>query len=554
MTENPQAGTHEREGHGGEQVVAVALDYGVDTLFTLSGAHVFPVYDGAVTAPEPLRLLDVRHEQTAVFAAEGLAKLTRRPGLAVVTAGPGVTNTVSAVTTAHFNGSPVVVLGGRAPAWRWGTGSLQEMDHVPLLAPVTRHAATVTEPDAVGAGVRAAFEAATTPHRGPAFVDVPMDVLFTRGQIDTTPQPPAPPTASEPDDGALGAAVTALRAAHRPVLVLGSDVWTGGADVAAREVAEQLGLPVITNGMGRGVLPAGHPQLVTRARSKAFKEADVVVVVGTPLDFRLGYGAFSGGAAVVHVVDAADQLAGHVELAAGLAGDLTTSLRELGRRLDGGLRPEVPAWTAELREAARSAVDADADVLASDADPVHPARIYGELNRRLADDAVVVGDGGDFVSFAGRFVEPRTPGGWMDPGPFGCLGTGPGYAIAARLARPSSQVVLLLGDGAAGFSLMDVDTMVRHRLPVVMVVGNNGVWGLEKHPMNFLYGYDVVADLAPQTRYDQVVRSLGGDGELVTRPEEIGPALDRAFASGVPYLVNVITDPAVAYPRSTTGI
>ena len=548
-------GAEQREGHGGEQVVAVARDFGVDTLFTLSGAHVFPVYDGAVTAPEPLRLLDVRHEQTAVFAAEGLAKLTRRPGLAVVTAGPGVTNTISAVTTAHFNGSPVVVLGGRAPAWRWGTGSLQEMDHVPLLAPVTRHAQTVSEPDAVGAGVRAAFEAATTPHRGPAFVDVPMDVLFTRGQIDTTPRPPEPPTATEPDDGALDAAVSVLREATHPVLVLGSDVWTGGADATAREVAERLALPVITNGMGRGVLTAGHPQLVTRARSKALAGADVVVVVGTPLDFRLGYGAFGDGAAkVVHVVDAADQLAGHVELAAGLAGDLSATLLELARRLEGGLRAEVASWTAELRDAARAAVEGDADALASDADPVHPARIYGELNRRLADDAVVVGDGGDFVSFAGRFVEPRSPGGWMDPGPFGCLGTGPGYAIAARLARPSSQVVLLLGDGAAGFSLMDVDTMVRHNLPVVMVVGNNGVWGLEKHPMNFLYGYDVVADLTPQTRYDQVVQALGGDGELVTRPEEIGPALDRAFASGVPYLVNVVTDPAVAYPRSTTGI
>jgi len=180
--------------------------------------------------------------------------------------------------------------------------------------------------------------------------------------------------------------------------------------------------------------------------------------------------------------------------------------------------------------------------------------VYGELAKVLDPDAVVIGDGGDFVSYAGKYVEPRRPGGWLDPGPYGCLGTGLGYAIAARIARPSAQVVLLLGDGAAGFSLMDADTLVRHRLPVVMICGNNGIWGLEKHPMRALYGYDVAADLQPECRYDEVVRALGGAGELVTRPDEIEGALRRAFAAGVPYLVNVATDPAVAYPRSTTGV
>jgi acetolactate synthase-1/2/3 large subunit len=199
-------------------------------------------------------------------------------------------------------------------------------------------------------------------------------------------------------------------------------------------------------------------------------------------------------------------------------------------------------------------VAADGPLLASDADPIHPMRIYGELAKILDSDAVVIGDGGDFVSYAGKYIEPRRAGNWLDPGPYGCLGTGLGYAIAARIARPSAQVVLLLGDGAAGFSLMDADTLVRHRLPVVMIVGNNGIWGLEKHPMQALYGYDVAADLQPQCRYDQVVAALGGAGELVTSPAGIGPALRRAFGSGVPYLVNVSTDPRVSYPRSTTGI
>ncbi|MDA8323417.1 MAG: thiamine pyrophosphate-dependent enzyme, partial [Actinomycetota bacterium] len=217
-------------------------------------------------------------------------------------------------------------------------------------------------------------------------------------------------------------------------------------------------------------------------------------------------------------------------------------------------RPWTADWLPRLTAAARAAVDADAPLLASDAFPIHPMRIYSELARVLDPDAVVIGDGGDFVSYAGKYIEPRQPGNWLDPGPYGCLGTGLGYAIAARIARPSAQVVLLLGDGAAGFSLMDVDTCVRHRLPVVIVCGNNGIWGLEKHPMQALYGYDVAADLQPECRYDQVVTALGGGGELVRRPEEIGPALRRAFDSGVPYLVNIATDPAVAYPRSTTGV
>jgi len=351
------------------------------------------------------------------------------------------------------------------------------------------------------------------------------------------------------------------------VLVLGSDVWLGGAETAARAAAEELRLPVITNGQGRGVLPSGHDLLVTRARSVAFREADLVVVAGTPLDFRLGYGEFGGAdggppAQVVHVADAPDQIATHRPLAASAAGDLAAfftalpgAVRAAGRAGAAGRGPAwEESWLPRLRAARTEAMAADSALLASDADPIHPMRVYGELARLLDNDAVVIGDGGDFVSYAGKYIEPRRPGGWLDPGPYGCLGTGLGYAIAARIARPSAQVVLLLGDGAAGFSLMDADTLVRHRLPVVMVCGNNGAWGLEKHPMQALYGYDVVADLQPRCRYDEVVQALGGAGEIVTRPDGIAPALRRAFASGVPYLVNVITDPAIAYPRATTGI
>jgi acetolactate synthase-1/2/3 large subunit len=263
----------------------------------------------------------------------------------------------------------------------------------------------------------------------------------------------------------------------------------------------------------------------------------------------------------VHVTDAPDQLASHCPLAGKASGDLTAFFTGLAAEVAAAPGPASRRladrrreWLARLQDAARAAIAADAGLLASDAQPIHPMRVYGELTRQLADDAVVIGDGGDFVSFAGKYVEPAQPGHWLDPGPFGCLGTGLGYAIAARLARPSAQVVLLLGDGAAGFSLMDVDTLVRHGLPVVMVCGNNGGWGLEKHPMRALYGYDVAADLQPGCRYDEVVRALGGAGELVTEPGQIGPALRRAFAAGAPYMVNVVTDPEIAYPRSTTGV
>jgi thiamine pyrophosphate-dependent acetolactate synthase large subunit-like protein len=553
---DPRAGAV--AGHAGDLAVAVARAHGVETMFTLSGAHVFPMYDGAVKADPPMRILDVRHEQTAAFAAEATGKLTRVPGLAVLTAGPGVTNGVSAIAQARFAGSPMVVVGGRAPANRWGSGSLQELDHPPIVAPIAKLARTVHTADDVLAGVHEAFTAARTAHRGPAFVDVPMDELFNSA---SGPAPvPSPAGSREPDPDAVAMIADLLGRSQRPVLVLGSDVWADGAEEAALRLVETLGLPAITNGMGRGVVPRGHRLLVSRARGEALGTSDLVLVVGTPLDFRLGYGVFGGKegappARVVHLADTPDQVSGHAELAGAASGDLALLLDALLSAVDKLDRvPDWSAWVGDLRAAVAAATERDAALLGAEADPIHPARIYGELVPRLADDAVVIGDGGDFVSFAGRFVEPRRPGGWLDPGPYGCLGAGVGAAIAARLTRPTAQVTLLLGDGAAGFSLMDVDTLVRHRLPVVMVVGNNAAWGLEKGPMQMLYGYDVAADLSPATSYDGVVRALGGAGETVTDPRDIGPALDRAYAAGVPYLVNVVTDVSAAYPRATFGV
>ena len=294
------------------------------------------------------------------------------------------------------------------------------------------------------------------------------------------------------------------------------------------ELVEALGIPTITNGMGRGIIPGGHPLLVTKARGQAFSGADLVVVVGTPLDFRLGYGVFGGKegttpARVVHVADSAGQVAQHATLADSVSGDLSAILRGSRRPSSGTDLSAGRPGSRTCRPTGAQAAARDAELLSAEADPIHPARIYGELLPRLADDAVVIGDGGDFVSFAGKYVEPKRPGGWLDPGPYGCLGAGLGASIAARLARPSAQVVLLLGDGAAGFSLMDVDTLVRHDLPVVMVMGNNSAWGLEKGPMQMIYGYDVAADLAPQTPVRR-----GGPGARRCRGDGHRPEADRA--------------------------
>lgn len=530
-------------GHGGRLALAALRPFGVDELFTLSGGHVFPLYDAAHHAG--MRIVDVRHEQSAVFAAEAVAKLQRRPALAVLTAGPGVTNGVSALTGAHFNGSPVVVLAGRAPAFRWGSGSLQELDHLPLIAPVTKHAATVSDTGGICAAVQTAATEAVSAHRGPVFLDFPLEVLYDKGSGQVH-EPRIPVV--EPDPEQVERAATLLASARRPVFVAGSDVYTGDAIEAMREAAQAFQVPVFTNGMGRGALAPGHPLAFTRTRRAALSGADLIVVIGTPLDFRLDFGDFKG-CPVVHIVDAPSQKATHVTPAAAPTGDLRLILTALADFR--GPRENHDAWIKSLRDAENQAKARDAEVMNADSEPIKPARVYAQLRQVLAPDAVTIGDGGDFVSYAGRFLEPSMPGAWLDAGPFGCLGTGMGYAIGARITYPDRQICVLMGDGAAGFSLMDAETLVRHRLPVVIVVGNNGIWGLEKHPMRALYGYDVAADLQPELHYDDVVRALGGAGETVRRAADIGPALHRAFASGVPYLVNILTDPADAYPRSS---
>jgi acetolactate synthase-1/2/3 large subunit len=351
-----------------------------------------------------------------------------------------------------------------------------------------------------------------------------------------------------PDADAIEHIGKLVSSSERPVLIAGGDVYWGWAEHAMRAFAEAARVPVFVNGMGRGTLPADHELAFSRSRSIALKEADLVVVAGTPLDFRLGFGRF-GDAQVVHLCDAPSEVAPHATLAASAAGDLDTTFSALAET--GAPAGRHDDWVTRLRDDENAKRAAEQPSLDAATSPIKPARVYGELRKRLAREAIVIGDGGDFVSYAGKLVESYEPGTFLDPGPYGCLGMGPGYALAAALAHPGRQVVLMLGDGAIGFALGDFESLVRHGANVTAIVGNNGIWGLEKHPMQALFGYDVVAELSPGIRYDQVVSALGGHGELVQEPKELGPALDRAFSTPGVSLVNVLTDPSDAYPRSS---
>jgi acetolactate synthase-1/2/3 large subunit len=531
------------------ELLALALKRaGVSHLFTLNGGHIWPILTGATE--HGLRIVDVRHEQSAAFAAEGWAKVTRECGVAAVTAGPGVTNSASALAQAQSNDSPLFVIGGRAPIARWGMGSLQEMDHVAVVASLTKKALTLGSADeAYGLGAEC-IRTALSRRTGPVFMDVPIDVFFGAADVPEATEHLTPDRGPSPDPDAIHSVVRLLQEARRPAVIAGGTVWWSHAETELKALVEGAHLPLCVNGLARGMLPAGHPLFFPRARGPALGEADLILVIGVPLDFRLNFGqppVFAEDAKIVYIdVDGHRK---HRAAAVSILGDVKAALAALAGAADG--TPERIPWLEKLREAEAASRRRDEAMTQSDSSPVHPARLIAEVDRFCDPDAIFIGDGGDFVSFAGRLIERPKPGRWIDPGPFGCLGSGPAYAMAAKLARPDRQVILLSGDGAFGFSGMEFDTMVRHRIPVVCVVGNNGIWALEKHPMLNLLGVSVAADLGHRTRYDKVVEALGGHGELVERPDQIRPALDRAFKSGLPACINVICDPDAEYPRSS---
>src|SRR3954447_7452891 len=532
-TEGGEPPADEGPVHGGKLVARALADRGVSKLFTLSGGHLFSIYDGCVA--EGIDLIDTRHEQAAAWAAEGYAKAPRRPGVAALTAGPGVTNGMSAIAGAKFNRSPLVVLGGRAPEMRWGSGSLQEIDHLPFVSPLVKSAVTVKDPAEIPAATAAAIDLALTHPTGPVFVDYPLDVVFAEAEAAVPPQLiPDLPVAEGVEEAAK-----LLAGAERPAIMAGTGLYWAHGEDALRELAEALQVPVFLNGMGRGCLPADHELYFSRARGKGLKEADVALVAGVPLDFRLGFGqSFGEETKIVYLDVAPNELHRNRRPDLELVGDIAKTLEEMkGAAGSGGDSSDrANNWLTTLREVETEKRLAEEPELNDDRSPLHPMRVYKELKEVLPRDAIVIGDGGDFVSYAGRVIDTYESGTWMDPGPYGCLGAGPGQAIGAKLAQPDRQVVLLLGDGAFGFSGMEFDTMARHEIPVVAIIGNNGIWALEHHPMKFLYGYSMAAELTPGTRYDEVAAALGSDVSLVNQSGELGPTLSLAFEAGRPVL------------------
>jgi acetolactate synthase-1/2/3 large subunit len=559
----PSASTHDghcivlevnEPRHGGHLLAAALTAEGVQDLFTLSGGHLAPVYDGCLA--EGIRIVDFRHEQAAVHAADGWARVTGAPGVAAVTAGPGVTGSVTAIANAFQADSPVLVIGGKSPLAELGMGSFQEMDQVTLVGSVSKWARTCWETRRIADIVAEAFRHATSGRQGPVFVDVPVDVLAADWppgvDVSDGSRTDAGPLA-DPDQ--VTRAVRVIGEAEHLVILAGSGVRWSGAHGALAALAGALKVPVFLNSLGRGCLPPSHPSFFSAARGYALGKADVILALGIDWDFRLGFGrrAFSPSVRVIQVDEDATQIGRNREVELGLVGD---PKQVIGQILAAGVGTVAePSWTGEVRDEEDRLIAEAYAGMHSDAVPIHPLRLVREVRDFLDSDAIVVGDGGDIVGIGASVIQPQQPGHWLDPGPFGCLGVGSPFAIAAKLAKPDAQVLVLYGDGSFGLSAMEYESAIRQRIPFVGVIGNDGAWGQIKLAQETLYGEGKApgALLSQETGYDRMVEALGGYGERVTEPGEIRVALDRAFDSEVPACINVILDPTLMKRSSYLG-
>jgi acetolactate synthase-1/2/3 large subunit len=535
---------------GGRLVAQAIAAEGVDVVFTLSGGHVMPVYEGCRL--EGVRVVDVRHEQTAAHAAEAWGRFRRHCGVALVTAGPGVTGTVTAVASAFAARVPLVVIGGARPLVQSERGALQEFDQLGLMRPITKWAGMCAQTERIPELVALAFRQALAHPRGPVYLEIPMDVLFEEAAADRAPGLARAETRTVAEPSALERAAALLARAERPVVVAGSGVWWDDGAVALGALAERLQAPVFLNGSGRGSLPPDHPWFFQHARSAALEASDAVLVAGAALDFRLRYGAFGDGS-LVHLHPDAGELGRNRVPDVALSGDCGLALAALADLVPrAGARD---AWRRHVSEAESSWWERRRADLESDAAPLHHYRLGAELDRVLGEDAVVIGDGGDVVAAVSRVLRVHRPGHWLDPGPFGCLGVGPGYALGVATAGHDGPIVVVMGDGAFGLNGMDVDTLVRFGLPAMVVVGNDGAWGEIRIPQVGIYGPEgeVATRLAP-SRYDLVTEVFGGHGELVERPDQLRPALERALAAGVPSIVNVMLDPDAMAGHAYRGL
>ena len=539
---------------GGHLVARALKTEGVEAIFTLCGGHIIDIYDGCLD--EGIKIVDVRHEQVAAHAADGWSRITGTTGCAVVTAGPGTTDAVTGVANAFRAESPMLLIGGQGALTQHRMGSLQDLPHVDLMRPITKFAATVPSTDRVADMVSMAFREANAGAPGPSFLEIPRDILDARVPASSARQPAAghyrfsTHTSADPAD--IERLADLLAASERPAILLGTQVWTCRASEAAAEFCTALDVPAYMNGAGRGTFPPGHPNHFQQTRRYAFDHADLIIIVGTPFDFRMGYGRRLPETAKVVQIDLDYATVGrNRDIELGLTGDCGVILRQVlqassGRR---GI-PDRSEWFAELRRAEEAAEEKRLPQLHSDATPIHPLRLAHEINQFLTPDSIFIGDGGDVVTVAGGVVQPRTPGHWMDPGPLGTLGVGVPFALAAKLARPDKEVVCYFGDGAFSLTGWDFDTMVRQNLPFVGVVGNNSAMNQIRFGQIAKYGRErgEVGNHLSDVRYSEFAKMLGGYGEEVGDPADIAPALRRARESGKPSLINVWVDPEAYAP------
>ncbi|KOT99701.1 acetolactate synthase [Streptomyces rimosus subsp. pseudoverticillatus] len=541
---------------GGHLVAKALKAEGVDVIYTLCGGHIIDIYDGC--ADEGIDVVDVRHEQVAAHAADAHARITGRPGCAVVTAGPGTTDAVTGVANALRAESPMLLIGGQGALRQHKMGSLQDLPHVEMMTPVTKFAATVPDTARVADMVSMAFRECFHGAPGPSFLEIPRDVLDAKVPRGTARVPRAghyrASTRSAADPDAVERLAELLVRSEKPAVLLGGQVWTTRGTDAAAALVRDLNLPAYMNGAGRGSLPPGDPHHFQLSRRHAFTHADLIVVVGTPFDFRMGYGKRLSPAATVVQIDLDYRTVGrNRDIDLGIVGDaglvLAAAAQAASGRLDTGAARRKE-WIEELRAVEEAAVAKRLPLLRSDAALIHPYRLVAEIDDFLTEDSVFIGDGGDIVTFSGQVVRPKAPGHWMDPGPLGTLGVGVPFVLAAKRARPDKEVVALFGDGAFSLTGWDFETLVRFGLPFVGIVGNNSSMNQIRYGQRAKYGEarERIGNTLGDVPYDAFARMLGGYGEEVRDPAQIRPALERARRSGLPSLINVWVDPDAYAP------
>lgn len=525
--------------HGGQIIARALKNEGVDTVFALTGGHIVPILDGCLQ--ERIDIVDVRHEQTAAHAAEAYTRLTGRLGVAVVTAGPGVTDTITGVATAFYGGTPMLVIGGRHLIRQELKGGLQEMDHTRLFGSITKWTATAWQADRLADYISTAARHAFAGRGGPAFLDVPMDVQFDMVEEGAV-RFPAHYRQSHgfgADATTLEEIISRLESAERVMIFAGAGA-RAGEDNRLADLAETLQAPTYVNSRARGSLPYGHPLLGNHVRSRAMAEADLVLAFGVDWDFRTSYGdKISSDATVIQIDGDAAKVGWNRPAHMAVVADPMTVVSQLVEESDRIGRGDMPVWTKEIMDAETAKLAEAQEAADDDSSPVMPQRFAKEVAEFFGPDSIVSVDGGDIVSTTARWLQTSTPGHVLDPGPFGTLGTGAPYAIAAKKVFPDKTVGIVFGDGGFGFNGMEYDTMVRLGLPIIGVVGNDGVWSNIKTFHRMAYPERLVATDLGIRPYHEMVRGLGGYGEFVVDPDEIRPALERARESGLPSLINV---------------